>query len=286
MSLPDDIIKHIIDFLPYDENILNNILNKDIYTHIQSSDNIIDKYIIYDKIKHYKYKKRFKRLYIDNSLDHTLDDFINLKEIIFRNDFNKSISAFLPFNLEKVSFGKNFNLPIDNLPDTINSISFSYSFNKSINKLPNNLSFLSFGACYNKAIFCLPENLTILSFGDLFNNNLIIPPNLKELYFGLDFNREIISFPKSLKKLHFGARYNQPLHLTENLDELRIYILYNHNIILPRSLKKLIIWGFLGDKIELDLLMFKLKRILTYSESIEVVIENNERNIIKNFKLD
>lgn len=283
MNLPDDIIKYITDFLPYDENIKDNILNKDLYNYIQNGDSVIVRIIIYNKKKHYKYRKRFKKLFINNDLDHTLTEFTNLTEIVFDDNFNKSICIFLPSLIEKISFGKYFNLPIDGLPDNINSLSFSYSFNKSINKLPNNLLYLSFGNNFNRPLFNLPENLKVLKFGDCFNNNLILSPNLEEIYFGLDFNREILDFPNTLKVLHFGARYNQPLHLPINLEEIRIYILYNKPIILPKTVKKMIVWGFYGDNIDLQILKYKLRRLLTYEEPLTFVIENSNRERIKTF---
>lgn len=290
MNLPDDIIKDIIDFLGFDENIKNNILNKDFYNHIINSDTLITERLRYNKKHHYKHRNRFKKLYIDNNLDHTLSNFTNLQDIEFSNDFYKSIGNFLPSSLLSIKLGKIYNFSIDQFPDNINTIILSEHFSKTINKLPEKLEKIVFGNNFNRPFIFPESNLKSITFGDCFNNRIILPRNLEEVKFGLDFNRENIEYPNTLKILHFGARFNQPIHiLPENLEELKLYILYNKPIPpLPKNFKTLIVYGYCCDIIDVNILLYKFKNLLE-SLSVDKFIlrlEDNKGKIFENIIFD
>jgi hypothetical protein len=290
MNLPDDIIKNIIDFLSFDENVKNNFLNKDFYNHIINSNTLITEKLKYDKKYHYEHRKRIKKLYIDNNLDHTLSNFTNLQDIEFSNDFYKSIGNFLPSSLLVITLGKIYNFSIDQFPDNINTIILSEHFSKSINKLPEKLEKIVFGNNFNRPFIFPQSNLISISFGDCFNNQIVLPTNLEELKFGLDFNREINVYPNTLKILHFGARFNQPIHnLPENLEELKLYILYNKPIPpLSKNFKTLIIFGYCSDSIKIEIILYKFRNLLV-SLSVDkfmLRLEDDKGKIVKNVIFD
>jgi len=57
---------------------------------------------------------------------------------------NEYYINFLPFNIESIEFGYNFDLKLDNLPTSIKKISFNIDseYDKELNCLPNNLEIL------------------------------------------------------------------------------------------------------------------------------------------------
>jgi len=53
------------------------------------------------------------------------------------HDSRSQESSTLPPSLTSLSFGNNFNQPINNLPNTITNLSFGRNFNQPISNLPS-----------------------------------------------------------------------------------------------------------------------------------------------------
>jgi len=54
-----------------------------------------------------------------------------------RTTYRSQESSTLPPSLTSLSFGNNFNQPINNLPNTITNLSFGRNFNQPISNLPS-----------------------------------------------------------------------------------------------------------------------------------------------------
>jgi hypothetical protein len=80
-----------------------------------------------------------------------------------------SLITFLFKNsITHITFGKNFNQPIDNLPNSIKYLDFDFGskFNQRIDNLPNNLTHLKLEEEFNQPISNLPLRLKKI---DIFN---------------------------------------------------------------------------------------------------------------------
>lgn len=138
----------------------------------------------------------------------------------------------LPSTLTHLTFGPNFNSPIDNLlPHSLTHLSFEYHeeggrnfFNQRIDHLPLSLTHLRLGADFNQPIDHLPPSLTSLSLGEKFNhpiNNL--PSSLTHLSFSQfnKFNCSINALP-ALTHLAFGWGFEQQIPLPITLKKLAL----------------------------------------------------------------
>ena len=99
--------------------------------------------------------------------------------------------------LEDLYFGKFFNKPIKNVPDTLVKIFFGYSFYQSIDFIKDlkNLKTLVFDKYFNKPIDCLPTSIKILTFGHYFNKSIERLRELIELNsltLGYNFTNSIV----------------------------------------------------------------------------------------------
>ncbi len=105
-----------------------------------------------------------------------------------------------------LTFGNNFNQPVNNLPLGITHLTFDGAFNQSVNNLPLGVTHLSFGFQFNQPVDCLPPSITHLTFGCNFNqsvNNL--SQFITHLRFGLHFAQSVTNLPPSLIFLQFGS---------------------------------------------------------------------------------
>jgi hypothetical protein len=157
-------------------------------------------------------------------------------------------------------FKENFNLPINNLPDSLTHLRFYFhsKFNQPINFLPKNLKLLFLGIDFNQPIDFLnsegfPSSLTILQIGERFNqpiNNL--PNSLTTLILGSDFNQSIDNLPSSLTRLEITGNFNQPINnLPNSLTHLVLGSEFNQPIEnLPNSLIDLEIYGNFNQSVD------------------------------------
>jgi hypothetical protein len=203
------------------------------------------------------------KYYMINQLDQKTLDYINLNKISkirFNHLFNKDISS------------------INNCP-SITHIIFGNNFNKSLNKLNLNLIFLYFGDQFNQAINILFTKLKYLYFSLNFNNTILPQPNLKVLKLGNFYNKytEFNNF-KELKYLTLGSQFNQPIYeLPSKLEYLKLGRGFNNTlpIILPNSIKKLIINRFYKKKLNIPYNIEYLKLGFKYNHKIDFSLYKN-----------
>ncbi len=232
----------------------------------------------------YNLPKSLKYLDCSNNLITKLDlelqdDFEHLNysnnplESLFWN-INKDIK-FYPETLKNLTFGKNYNLQINGLPDFIENLSFDKSslfdkpldnlhstnnsnyvcglkylylgdmYNQPINNLPNTIEYLQLGKNFNNPIDNLPESLISLSFSKNSNFNCPVdnlPNNLTFLQFEDEFNCKIDNLPNKLSVLYIGHNFNQPIdNLPDSIIDLKLGYSFNQPINrLPKSLLNLI----------------------------------------------
>ena len=140
----------------------------------------------------------------------------NIHTIKFDRDFNQPIDN-LPNSIEKIELYGKFNQPIDNLPNSIKYLMLGNHFDQPINNLPNSLIKLNLGQYFNHPVDNLPNTIIELELDDSFNqpiNNL--PQSLKYLTLGNNFNQSVHNLPRTIIHLTFGYYFNQPI---DNLPE-------------------------------------------------------------------
>ncbi len=167
---------------------------------------------------------------------------------IFNQSFNQPLSKDIIEKIKGccfVAFFRNFNHPIDNLPEGIINLKLSSSFNYPIDNLPSSLLFLECGIKFNQTINNLPSGLEELIIKGIFDNPVDnLPSNLKKLRIYGEFNKSIDFLPIGLTELEVGPVFNQRLdNLPENLKILKITSPdYDKDLLsLPVSLEKVII---------------------------------------------
>jgi hypothetical protein len=93
-------------------------------------------------------------------------------------------------NLKKISFGKPFNQPVNNLPNCVKYIEFSSVFNKPVDNLPNSITYIKFGGDFNQSVDNLPESLLFVEFGVKFNQDIInLPINIETIKLNINTYR-------------------------------------------------------------------------------------------------
>lgn len=167
----------------------------------------------------------------------TITNLPSITHLTFGDDFNKPVDN-LPNSITHLTFGEFFNKSVDNLPNSITHLTFGANFNKSVDKLPNSITHLTFDVCFIKSVDKLPSSITHLTFGEFFNKPVDkLPNSITHLTFGFDFNQPVDKLPNSIKCLKFGSSFDQSLdklpnsltHLTFDYSfENPIYNLPNH----------------------------------------------------------
>lgn len=156
----------------------------------------------------------------------------------------------LPINLIKLTLGKNYDKPLDDLKNkNIQSLTLNAKYNQPIHFLPMDLKKIKFGDFYNKEIKSWPEKLIIIKLGWGFNKPLKdLPCNIRKIILGYKFNN-IITWKgeNNLKKIGIGQSFNQPSFWNQKMDKIEIiefdYIYRGYHAISqwPKNLKKIII---------------------------------------------
>ena len=104
-----------------------------------------------------------------------------------------------PMSLEKMTFGHQFNNPVDNIiwPAPLQYLTFGRQFNHPVDNIiwPAPLQYLTVGLQFNQSIL-----------------GVVWPASLKHLTFGVSFNQRIrgVGCPSSLTHLSFGMYFNRP----------------------------------------------------------------------------
>jgi hypothetical protein len=117
-------------------------------------------------------------------LSNSLDNLIMLEQLSLGNDFNQELNIpsnirilnlditninlieNLTNNIEELNFGWNFNLELNNLPNSIKIIRFDIDsyYNSELNNLPKSLEILELPKRYNKEIKNISTNCKIIQF--------------------------------------------------------------------------------------------------------------------------
>lgn len=216
----------------------------------------------------------------------------------FNNKINNSINS-----LQFVEFYGEYNLPLDDLPDSIREIKIcGWDFNQPIRKLPCMLLYLNFVGTsnkFNQPIECdhlyleklnlsrskfnqhvnnLPPSLKILILPNEFNQPVEnLPCAIEILQFGKDFNNSVDFLPNSLKELYLGENFSQSL---DNLPNCIKFLSIRLNksvsnikslINLPISIKKLS-FDYDGDKVS-------IKNKIKIAHSVKEITINNKKMI-------
>ena len=116
----------------------------------------------------------------------------------------------LSSSLTHLTFGTNFNKPVDNLPENLTHLTLGYKFDQLVDHLPKNLTHLIFGKCFNRKVNNLPKTVTHLIFDNYFNKKVDnLPDSLTHLTLGNHFNSPIDNLPNMLRYLTLGGNFNQ-----------------------------------------------------------------------------
>ncbi len=94
----------------------------------------------------------------------------------FHNSYDFDFS--LLHNIKYLTFGDDFNRPINNLHDSIKHLTFEFYYDKPITNLPNSIAHLTFGENFNQPITNLPNSIRNLTLSKYYNNILNIPSNV------------------------------------------------------------------------------------------------------------
>ena len=189
---------------------------KIIFSDYELSDDIIDSYTN-NNFSKLKYKCSSFNQSIDNfSLKKCLKNenigqciccFNTLTHLTFGNNFNKPVDN-LPGSITNLTFGNNFNKPVDNLPCSITNLTFYGSFNQLVDNLPCSITNLTFGYHFNQTVDNLPCSITSLTFGAIFDKSVDnLPNSIINLTFGSKFNQLINNLPTRLKKIECFHKY-------------------------------------------------------------------------------
>jgi hypothetical protein len=217
--LSSDILAYVCVFIPSDKNIVDLFIS---CQRIQTSQ-------LLDKIN-------LKGTYQQSNCDEYKTLFKHWKRI--RCWKLIQVADELPFGLQQLIFGRDFNRNIDHMrfPVTLKQLTFGVCFNQNIGKVrfPTMLQCLTFGHWFNQNIehVNFPTGLQQLTFGDKFNqciNNVKFPSFLQRLTFGDNFNRCInhVKFPSSLQQLTFGFHFNQCINKVYIPASLQLLVIYH-----------------------------------------------------------
>ncbi len=151
----------------------------------------------------------------------------NLKELTFGIDFNQPVEN-LPKKLTFLKLGYNFNLPLDNLPNSLTHLVLEYEFNLPLDNLPERLIELELSYSFNHPLDSLPNSLTHLTTGYCYNFSLDnLPSNLTHLTLQNGINYPLNNLPNGLKELNFGEKlFDKVENLPESITDLTLHNMY------------------------------------------------------------
>jgi len=185
------------------------------------------------------------KIYLGRNFQKSIIDISSsVKSIIFANDslFIGSLD-YLHNDLEELVIGDNYNIPINKLPYNLETLVLGRNFDPKIFSFSQNLKYLDIGKSYTHSLNNLPDNLETLIIGGKYNSQIIYPNNLKHFIISEDseFTLELKDLPNSLVYLSIQNNYTQQIsNLPESLLCLVLGDYYNGNITrFPNNLKKI-----------------------------------------------
>lgn len=100
---------------------------------------------------------RAKDVYLLQSTD-------KFRSLVLPEKFNSSLSDVTwPERCLELTFGDDFNQPVDNLPQSLTHLTFGHDFNQPVDNMPQSLTHLTFGDRFNQPVGNLPQFLTHLT---------------------------------------------------------------------------------------------------------------------------
>lgn len=118
--------------------------------------------------------------------------------------------------VSNLTFKKNYNNHVMNLPKIFRNILFNNEFNKSINNL-NGVTSIITGRHFNHTIDNLSNSLIILKLGFYFNQKIDnLPNSLINLTLNDNFDQELKHLPNSLQHLELGKSFNKSINYLPN----------------------------------------------------------------------
>lgn len=138
-------------------------------------------------------------------------------------------------DFKTIYFGKQFNQPLDNLPDHIETIDLGRcrEYNHRLDNLPSNLKYLYIGGNFNHPVDFLPFGLLQLELPWCFNQPIDnLPRSLKILKLDCFFYQSLNNLPEGLEILTImSASYNLDLdQLPSSIKKLYVYESYKGKI--------------------------------------------------------
>lgn len=162
----------------------------------------------------------------------------------------------LPASLTHITFGDDFNQPLNNLPASLTHLTLGRYFNQPLDGIPSTLIYLSIGLYFNHPIDNLPQTLTTLIFSSLRSKSeysiTTLPASLVTLMLPLIWQHPVKCFippqpPPNLKLLKIGhpvSEWMSHLRTSKITDlEAKVYKGKIESSQLPQSLTRLTIWG-------------------------------------------
>ena len=157
---------------------------------------------------------------------------LSLTSLTFGFDFDRPVDS-LSCSLTHLTFGTQFNHSVDHLPPSLTHLYFGDMFNQSIDTLPPSLTYLKLGMQFNQSVNSLPASLTFLlrasSTSNQFSSTLShpsffyqteqlhpvdsLPSSLTHLRFGKAFDQSVTSLPLSLIDMEFFSESSKQLEL-------------------------------------------------------------------------
>ena len=190
----------------------------------------------------------------------------SVKSLNFRDiehhKYESEIIENLPYWIEELDLGDNFDSKINNFPRSLKHLKFGISFNQTLYNLPKNLKYLEVGKEYNQPFHYIPDSLeTLVIRSSRFDKILPLSKTfIKDLkILSKHFTQPVDQLPQSLESLIISSYYfNQPLDkLPSKLKSLSLQFEYFNNFKqplnkLPPELKNFFI-RTQGDIIKLNL---------------------------------
>lgn len=171
----------------------------------------------------------------------------NLTHLTFGPNFNLPVDNLLPQTLTHLTFESYnslgcFNQPVDHLPPSLTHLTFGSQFNQPVNNLPSTLIHLTFGKSFQQIINYLPPSITHLKFFEFAHPFSTLPPNTSHLT--VDVCKQTIQFlPPSIKYLEL----NYPCKVSAIPPQLTTlnHSNYSYNTtILPSTVEELRVYEF------------------------------------------
>ena len=201
------------------EALIYDLINGDEHLITYKEMKCIIKYMKYMNIPKYSEKYVKGNSNVDNLFFAFIQNFkycINYKQsinkIIYHNflcklSHNKSIK-----NTTHVTFGYDFNQPLDDSIKKSAYLQINNKFNQPLDDSIKNATHVQFGYSFNQPLGDSIQNATHVEFGINFNQPLgDSTKNATHVQFGWNFNQPLGDSIKNATHVEFGINFNQPL---------------------------------------------------------------------------